>query len=190
MDVILFLRVFACLCALYFFIASWIVTALRKELKFKDTPLSTYAIKKGGNFITVGFFLMATNQLIVVYLLWNATHYFTSFFMLLAGLGMILLASFQYNERRSLKVNIHDAGAAMQFIFFLITVILLGFASGYYWINLSSGLLLLIALLPIGRFYIKIASGSKVVKNHGLYQRILVTMMNLWLFFAPLVVWT
>jgi hypothetical protein len=110
-------RYLAIATALWFCISFVILHIVRNDLPLWNTTLSIYAVGPGGWLLTLGFYSIAINQLLISRRLLqrenSAGDRLAIVTLVLAAIGALLVALFPYTEKIP-----HNIGAAMQLLLF------------------------------------------------------------------------
>lgn len=187
MDNIL-IRLLASTIAIYFIFISTYITLARRNLRFRNTPLSYYVFERGGAYLTLGFILIFINQTIISYLLLLDGFNISSLLMFISAIGILTLGVFKSRKRKCLSRNIHEVGASVFFIFFQISLTCIFVATGSYIFHLFFTVSIALSLIPLGIIHFMNRKKVDIKKNHGVTQRVAIILINVWLILAPLII--
>jgi len=169
---------------IYFLVISLTLHFLKKEVSYAKTPISNYVIGKYGFLMTLAFWLIGVNQLIISYNFYKLNYMIPAIFIGLAGIGVIIVGFTRVESIDKLKgVKLHEIGAAMQFLFFSIAAIIYGFSNELKIFSIIIGIFTFFLLLIMAKLYIKYR--RKTINNYALFQKINTFLINIWLIIIP-----
>lgn len=163
------------LMGMYFFLITSLVNIKNKELVAKSDALSKYVYGKYGFYLTIGFLVIGLNQIILGYMIGS----FAGLGLYLSGIGVIIVGLFKLREHK----KIHNIGAAMQFLFFPVAL-LLKFISQKIYFDLAFGVITLSLAGVLALFYYK--NSRYKTKHFGLVQKADIYTINIWLIITPM----
>lgn len=177
--------------AVIFVIFSLIVHLLRKDLKTTRDALSKYAIGHNGWLLTLGLYSMGFAQILLSLALIKTYDMSLGFLLLgLAGTGILLAAFFRMElaKKKSIKGYLHDIGAAMEFFFFPISLLLFNGVfenSNLSTISTIAGYITLL-FFPI-IIYLYLRRSTHKTEYSGTIQKLNIFLIMAWMIFTPYV---
>lgn len=176
------------LCAVFFTLTIVIAHSLSDELPPLSATLSLYALEEYGFILELGFYAIGLTQLLLAFLFFKRTDAkqlkFVSLFLLFAGLGVIIAATFP-TLRPPASINDrlpHIIGAVMQFLFFPIAVLLLSAKMQIGNLKTYTKLTgVITVLLFITMLFLFFTPVMKDFGYFGLIEKADILIINLWL---------
>ncbi|MAG40150.1 hypothetical protein CMI41_04245 [Candidatus Pacearchaeota archaeon] len=172
----------AFLCAVYFFVISVLIHFVKRGYKFERDALSDAALGKKSFLMTSAFIIAGVSELIMAYKFWLSGYNIPSFFILLTGLGVILVGIVRLRGP-PMQIMLHDFGAILVFLAFPIGLISYSIITRGNYFHLVIGTLNLL-LFPVICWTQKIYRDGKF-KKFGLIEKLDVFLINIWIVVAP-----
>jgi len=134
--------------------------------------------------MTLGFFLIGINQIILSWLLIKDNNLLASVCLFLSGIGVCLvgLTTHEYSNGKFSKK--HYLGAGMQFLFFSLGALVYSLSESSWNLSLPISIITII-FVPILFYYHKKYKYHKT-SYFGLLQKLNVFLINIWLILSPL----